>query len=47
MRDNFFVLENGDALLKDFFRSYETHDWAVFDKEMAEVEKALARAAIR
>ena len=41
-RDNFLILENGHALLKDFFLSHRTNDQSILDAEMAKVEEALA-----
>jgi len=43
IRDNFHVLSNRIALLKDFFKPDETSDKAMLDKEMATVKKALVQ----
>lgn len=43
IRDNFLILDGGNALLKGFFDSYQTSDRAVLDEELAMIEKALVQ----
>lgn len=43
LHNDFLVLNDRSALIKDFFKSYKTDDGTILDEEMAQVENALSK----